>query len=64
MSNQQEEKPKLGQQIKNWFAKLIEDPIGTLVESAVWIFLLAIGLSIAAMFVRMGWNMVRGAWQP
>ncbi len=63
MSNQQEEKPTLSQRVKNWFTELIDDPIGTLINSAVWLFLLAIGISIFAMFARMAWNMVRGAWQ-
>ncbi len=63
MSEDPAQKPSPGEQIKQWFGKLFEDPIGTLVESGVWIFLFAIGVSIAAMFARMGWDMVRHAWK-
>jgi hypothetical protein len=62
MSEDPAQKPSPGEQIKKWFGKLIEDPISTLVDSGVWIFLFAIGVSIAAMFARMGWDMVKGAW--
>lgn len=55
--------PASGQRVKAWLGKLVEDPIGTLVESAVWIFMLAIGLSLLALFARMGWDMIRQAWK-
>jgi hypothetical protein len=62
MSTDPEQKKSPSQRFKEWFSNLVEDPIGTLVESAVWLFMLAIGLSLLVMFARMGWNMVRNAW--
>lgn len=63
MGTSPEPKPNPGERVREWFGKLVEDPIGTLMESAVWLFMLAIGLSIFVLFARMGWDMVRGAWQ-
>ena len=63
MSEDLNEEPTLAARITKWFDKLLKDPIGTLIDSAVWIFMLGIGISIAAMFAKMGWNMIRGAWE-
>jgi hypothetical protein len=58
-----EQKPTPGQRIKDWFGKLLDDPFGTLVESAVWIFMLAMGVFLVVLFARMGWEMIQGAWR-
>ena len=63
MSEDLDDKPTVAARITKWFDSLLKDPISTLIDSAVWIFMLAIGISIAAMFVKMGWNMIRGAWE-
>jgi hypothetical protein len=62
MSTDPNQNPTPRQRIKTWFGNLVNDPLGTLVESAVWLFLLAIGVSLLAMFARMGWEMIRSAW--
>ena len=62
MTTDPESQPTLGQRLKTWFSNLIADPIGTLVQSAVWLFMLAIGIFILVLFARMGWDMIRGAW--
>jgi hypothetical protein len=63
MSSDPQRTPTLGQRVKEWLGKLVEDPIGTLVESAVWIFMLAIGLSLVVLFAKMGWDTIREAWK-
>lgn len=63
MSEQLDEEPTLAARITKWCNNLLKDPLGTLIDSAMWIFMLGIGLSIAAMFAKMGWNMICGAWE-
>jgi len=63
MSTDPEEKPSLGKRLKDWFHKLLDDPISTLMESAVWLFGLAIGIWLVVLFARMGWNMIQSAWK-
>jgi hypothetical protein len=63
MSDEFDDHPTLTNRISSWFDKLLKDPIGTLIESGIYIFLLGIGVSIAAMFVKMGWNMIRRTWE-
>jgi hypothetical protein len=63
MSTDPYQKPTPRERIKTWFGNLIDDPISTLMDSAVWLFMLAIGLFLFAMFARMGWGMIRDAWK-
>jgi hypothetical protein len=63
MSTDPEEKPSLGKRLKDWLHRLFDDPISTLMESAVWIFGLAIGIWLVVLFARMGWNMIHDAWK-
>ena len=62
MSTEPTQNPSPRERIKTWFGNLVNDPISTLVESAVWLLMLAIGLSLLVMFARMGWEMIRSAW--
>jgi hypothetical protein len=63
MSSNPERQPTFGQRVKTWLGKLVEDPIGTLMESAIWIFMLAMGLSLVVLFAKMGWDMIRDSWK-
>lgn len=63
MSTDPNQNPSVRDRIKTWFRNLVDDPISTLVESAVWLFMLAIGISLFAMFARTGWGMIRDSWK-
>ena len=63
MSTGPEPQPGIAERLKSWIGKLVDDPIGTLMDSALWLFMLAIGVFIVALFCRMGWEMIRGAWK-
>ena len=63
MSDDLDEKPTIAAKVTRWFHNLLKDPLGTMIDSAMWIFMLGIGVSIAAMFAKMGWNMIQGAWE-
>ncbi len=63
MSTESNQNPSPREHIKTWFGNLIKDPISTLMESAVWLLTLAIGIMLLSLFVRMGWEMIREAWK-
>jgi hypothetical protein len=47
--------------IRVWEQEFVQDPLGTLINLAVWIFIAGIGVTILVYFGKAVWRMVQTA---